>query len=92
MSDPGWTRIAPGVYDDGAGGMHIVIEELLAGNGYADTPANRATLLAVIREQFPGAVEAAEPLYVCPRCGAVSHNVNDRRERYCGRCHRFEDL
>lgn len=29
----------------------------------------------------------------CPRpgCGAVSHNPNDLRHRYCGRCHRFAD-
>lgn len=23
----------------------------------------------------------------CPRCGATSHNLNDVREGYCGRCH-----
>ena len=28
--------------------------------------------------------------YTCPRCGAVSHNPNDERERYCGRCKTFE--
>ena len=27
--------------------------------------------------------------YTCPRCGAVSHNQNDERERYCGRCKTF---
>jgi hypothetical protein len=27
----------------------------------------------------------------CPRCGAVSYNPNDIRERYCGRCHAFVD-
>ena len=25
--------------------------------------------------------------FTCPRCGATSHNPNDVRERYCGRCH-----
>jgi hypothetical protein len=29
--------------------------------------------------------------YTCPHCGATSHNPNDERERYCGRCHRFAD-
>jgi hypothetical protein len=29
--------------------------------------------------------------FTCPICGAVSHNPNDARERYCGRCHRFVD-
>lgn len=29
--------------------------------------------------------------FTCPRCSAVSHNRNDVRERYCGRCHMFLD-
>ena len=29
--------------------------------------------------------------FVCPRCGAESFNLNDIRERYCGRCHQFAD-
>jgi ribosomal protein L37E len=29
--------------------------------------------------------------YVCPRCGAESFNLNDVAQRYCGRCHVFED-
>ena len=29
--------------------------------------------------------------YLCPNCGAESFNINDVRERYCGRCHVFED-
>lgn len=32
------------------------------------------------------------PSYVCPRCGARSFNANDIALRYCGRCHRFEDV
>ena len=28
-----------------------------------------------------------QPLITCPACGAVSYNVNDIREGYCGRCH-----
>lgn len=31
------------------------------------------------------------PSFTCPRCGAVSFNPNDIRERYCGRCHVFVD-
>jgi hypothetical protein len=27
--------------------------------------------------------------FICPRCRAVSHNPNDKREGYCGRCHDF---
>jgi hypothetical protein len=30
----------------------------------------------------------AEP-FTCPFCGAVSHNPNDVRMRYCARCHVF---
>jgi hypothetical protein len=49
--------IAPGVYDDGHGGMHINVRALLRANGYADTPANRETLARaaqdLIRDQFP---------------------------------------
>jgi hypothetical protein len=26
---------------------------------------------------------------LCHRCGMVSHNTNDVRERYCGACHAF---
>jgi hypothetical protein len=48
----GWHRLTPGTYDDGQGGLHIVVSELLAGQGYADTPDNRATLIAGIREAF----------------------------------------
>jgi hypothetical protein len=29
--------------------------------------------------------------YMCPRCGAVSHNPHDEANRYCGRCHKFEE-
>jgi transposase len=27
------------------------------------------------------------PFFTCPRCGMISHNPNDVREGYCGRCH-----
>jgi hypothetical protein len=34
---------------------------------------------------------AGRNAFACPFCGAVSHNPNDLRERYCGRCHVFTD-
>jgi hypothetical protein len=40
-------RIAPGVYADGQGAMHIFADELLKAHGYADTEENREL---VIRE------------------------------------------
>jgi hypothetical protein len=34
--------------------------------------------------------EATKPkTFTCPKCGAVSHNPNDVRERYCGACCEF---
>lgn len=29
--------------------------------------------------------------FTCPRCGAVSNNLHDVENRYCGRCHAFID-
>jgi ribosomal protein L37E len=29
--------------------------------------------------------------FTCPRCGIVSHNPEDERQRYCARCHVFTD-
>jgi hypothetical protein len=29
--------------------------------------------------------------YTCPCCGITSQHPRDEAERYCGRCHRFED-
>ena len=29
--------------------------------------------------------------FTCPRCKAVSYNLNDIINRYCGRCHVFLD-
>ena len=44
MSDPGglasMTRLAPGVYDDGKGGLHLDVDELLVANGFQATPEN----------------------------------------------------
>ena len=31
------------------------------------------------------------PSFTCPRCGAVSYNLNDIANSYCGRCHAFVD-
>lgn len=32
-----------------------------------------------------------QPSIACPKCGMVSFNPNDVRERYCGACHAFHD-
>jgi len=43
-------RLAPGVYDDEQGGMHLDIAELLDASGYTDTPQNRETVLEAARD------------------------------------------
>jgi CO dehydrogenase/acetyl-CoA synthase alpha subunit len=35
--------------------------------------------------------EVGPPAFVCPRCTAVSYNLNDAKNRYCARCHTFVD-
>jgi hypothetical protein len=42
-------------------------------------------------EQRSKPPKSPHPSFTCPRCGAVSYNANDIRERYCGRCHVFVD-
>jgi ribosomal protein S27AE len=88
-------RLAAGVYDDEYGGLHLDVPELLAAHGYADTPENRALLIAaaswsrlpVPRTDTP----IVRPSFTCPRCGWVSHHPQDVTERYCGHCHVFLD-
>lgn len=43
---PGSKRIAPGIYSDGAGGMHIDAAELLEAHGFEPTPENEDRLEA----------------------------------------------
>lgn len=45
-------RLQPGVYDDGEGGLHLAIPELLAAHGVDDTPENRETLTRAAQEIF----------------------------------------
>jgi hypothetical protein len=45
----GMTRIAPGVYDDGEGGMHLDVDELLEANGFEANAENRARLEAEVQ-------------------------------------------
>jgi len=44
--------LGPGVYEDGAGGLHLDVAELLLANGYPDTPANRAMITEAAYEQL----------------------------------------
>lgn len=45
-------RLSPGVYDDGEGGLHLDVPELLADNDIADTPENRDTVERLARQCF----------------------------------------
>jgi hypothetical protein len=45
-------QIAPGVYDDERGGLHLDAAELLAANGFAVTPANVERLAAEARRMM----------------------------------------
>ena len=50
-----WHRLAPGVYDDNAGGIHLFLTEMLEANGWPDTAENRATLERAARDVFHAA-------------------------------------
>jgi len=45
----GWSPLTPGTYDDGRGGLHLVLDEMLEAHGYADTPENRQALIDATR-------------------------------------------
>lgn len=51
----GLHQIAPGVYDDGQGAIHLDLPEMLRANGYADTPENRHRLIDAARETMGSA-------------------------------------
>ena len=50
MTKNAMTKLAPGIYDDGRGGIHIAMAELLDAHGYADTPLNREAVIAGARD------------------------------------------
>ena len=43
-------KLAPGVYVQADGTLHLFVNEMLEANGYADTPENRQTLIDAARE------------------------------------------
>ena len=56
--------LAPGVYDDECGGLHLVLSELLAAAGFADTPDNQAMLVDAARALFAHRVAQAPTLVI----------------------------
>ena len=59
-------RLAPGVYDDELGGLHLDVEELLAAHGLPNTRANQQLVVAAARQFDWGArvpvTETTEPI------------------------------
>jgi hypothetical protein len=45
-------ELQPGAWDDGHGGLHIDIDEMLTANGYANSPENRAMMLRAIQRKY----------------------------------------
>lgn len=45
----GSTRLAPGLWIDRAGGLHVSVPELLAHFGWPDTPATRDEVTAIVQ-------------------------------------------
>lgn len=43
-------------------------------------------------QTIAGSDRTTPSTYVCPHCGAISHNPTDKAERYCGACHRFAEV
>lgn len=52
--------LAAGVYDDGAGGLHLDVGELLAANGWPDTPKNRDELVRAAERLFAHRLEVTD--------------------------------
>lgn len=48
----GSTRIAPGIWVDRHGGVHVSVEELLVHFAIEDTPANRAQVAETVRAEI----------------------------------------
>ena len=57
-------RLAPGVYDDERGGLHLVLSELLAAGGWADTRENQAMLVEAVRALFANRASPAPTLVI----------------------------
>lgn len=57
---PGSKTLAPGVWVDAQGALHLSLPDILAHFGYEDTIENREMLVAAATEMFNGAVEYNE--------------------------------
>lgn len=54
-------KIGPGAYDDGQGGLHLNIAEMLADAGFEDTEENRRIMLEAVKDQLIVQLRAQSP-------------------------------
>jgi hypothetical protein len=59
----GSTRIAPGIWVDRDGGLHVSVPELLELFGWDDTPTNRAEVEHIVAEELRRANPDATLVY-----------------------------
>jgi hypothetical protein len=60
----GSTRIAPGLWRDRAGCLHVSVPELLALVDLPDTPANREAVIRVVEETWGQAHDSGRPIQI----------------------------
>ncbi|HZF23992.1 MAG TPA: hypothetical protein VE030_11075 [Burkholderiales bacterium] len=64
----------------------------ISDRGYLETEAWTDEGLPLLAHAIASEMKNAAAVSIaCPKCGRVSHNANDVRERYCGNCHSFHD-
>lgn len=73
-----FTRLMPGAYSDGQGGLHLDVEEMLEAGGYADTPQNRRTLTEAA-ERMAGAIVVANAAKGLPKPCVVCGKLLDEQ-------------
>lgn len=53
---------------------------------------DRAAEIQVVLKAPPVQPLQSGPVSIrCPKCGMISHNINDVIHRYCGNCHEFHE-
>lgn len=91
MTDnPGHPAYPPGVWEDDTGALHFDLEAMVRGAGYEPNADNLRAMEKAAHDmaaQIGASIEVVVDAFVCPRCGAASHNPTDIAEQYCGRCH-----
>jgi len=64
---PGSTRVAPGIWLDRDGNIHWSVPELLALVDLPDTPENRESVIAMLREQLGEHFPQSEHVLILPK-------------------------